>query len=412
MHATAARTGAASAGGFHSSGYPRTYRVSARNRILYFFVGGLILAGGLAGAWYFGTGHETESPQEAIILVVLCLAFVALGGVLILYMLTSKIVLYSDAIEWRDFLRVRKLRREDIAGRRSQDAHYVSVLVLVPKRAGMKKLKITRIMQTDFVLDAWFGTLPDLDTEELEKSRSDIIASRDLGRTPEARAQRLAHARKVAMALTTAAVAVSAWAFFFPEPYEIAIAALAALPLLALVLAAKSGRLYQVVGRRNDARANLAVAFIAPGVVLALRAILDIAIFDWAPLWTATIVVASTLTIAMAVWDREVRSRGAELVAMLIVCGCYAYGGIAEANALFDQSASQIFRATVVGKRVSHGKSTQYYLQLTPWGPRREEREVSVSHTLYAATATGGQVCIIFRAGALQIRWFVVSACR
>lgn len=412
MHATTAKTGVASASDVGPSSYPRTYRVSMSNRILYLVLGGTILTGGLAGSWYFGTGYETDTAQEATVLVAVCVAFVVLGGLLVLYMLTAKVVLYADAIELRGFLRVQKLRREDIAGRRSQDARYVAVLVLIPKRAGMKKLKITQIMQRDFLLDAWLGTLPDLDAQELERSRSDIVANRDLGRTPEARVQRLAHARKIAMALTAAAVAISVWACFYPEPYPIAVAALGVLPLLALALAARFAQLYQLVGWRNDARANLVVAFILPGLVLALRAILDIRVFDWGPAWKATGIGAVALTIVIAVCDPRLRHRGGELLAVLLVSGFYIFGGIVEANALLDRSEPQVFAASVVGKRVSTGRTTQYYLRLAPWGPRREEDDVTVPRALYAATAAGERVCVVFREGALQIRWFVVDSCR
>src|SRR3990172_8106945 len=114
-------TTAAAVDVFEPSNYPRTYRVSTRNLILYLFLGALVLAGGVAGIWYFATGHETKTAQEAMALTAVSLGFAALGGFLILHMLTTKVILYPDAIELRDFMRVRRLRREDIAGRRIVD---------------------------------------------------------------------------------------------------------------------------------------------------------------------------------------------------------------------------------------------------------------------------------------------------
>jgi uncharacterized membrane protein len=123
-------------------------------------------------------------------------------------------------------------------------------------------------------------------------------------------------------------------------------------------------------------------------------------------LLSAVIVAAS-----LAATDAELRRRGWELSAMLVISLVYAYGAILEANALLDQSRPQVFETTIVGKHKSGGKTTTYYLRLKPWGPREEEDDVSVSSELYDATAPGQRVCVVFRKGALEIPWFVVSGC-
>lgn len=386
--------------------------MSAGSRVTYSLLGAVMAVGGLAGVIYFGTGHEAKTVLEAIALSILCLVFVIAGAAIVLYMLATKVVLNADTIASYDFLGVRKLRREDIAGRRSQRTRSTSIVVLVPKRSGMKKLKINQLIQRDSLLNAWLETLPDLDAQDLAQSRSEIIASRDLGRTPEERVRRLAVARKLANGLTGISVIVCVWAFAYPKPYEVVVVSLAALPLVALVLKAKAGLLYQVVGWRNDARANLAIAFIGPSVALAVRALFDIKVFDWATALAAAAMVGLAMTIVVAASGKRLRHRGAELLAMLILSSFYGYGVVVEGNTLLDESEPQMFRTTVVKKRVSRGKSTHYHLRLAPWGPRREEDDITVSRSLYASAETGRQVCILLRAGALQIRWFAVRVCR
>lgn len=391
--------------------YPRTYPVSRGSQILYLFLGAVILVAALAGVWYFGTGHEVDAAQEGMALVLVCLALVAFGGALILYMFTSKIVLYADAIELRDFTRVRRLRRDDIAGWRKISAEYVSMILLVPKRAELKQLKITHFMRTDAVLDAWLATLPDLDAAEVEKSAAEIAASRDLGGTPDERRQRLAFARQLAKGLAGVSVAVVIWAFVNPEPYELTIAALAVLPLIAVMFVIKSSRLYQLTGRRNDARADLSLAFILPGIMLGLRALLDIEVLDWQAVWLWTGTLAVALTVVVLATDREARKSRWEPAAVVFVAAFFAFGGVIEGNALLDQTEPQIFKTKVIDKHKSGGKSTTYYLRVAPWGPLPEENKVSVSQELYDAKAPGQSVCVILGTGALQIRWFVVSEC-
>lgn len=395
-----------------TSHYPRTYRVSPGGRVAYCLLGALILVGGLAGVWYFGTGHESKTALEAALLTALCLVFVVVGAAIILYMLTTQVVLNADAIVSRDFLGVRKLRREDIAGRRLQRTRTNSAMVLVPKRPGVKTLKINELIRRDALLTAWFETLPDLDAQDLAQSQSEIIANRDLGRTPEERAKRLAAARKLANGLMGLSIIVCLWAVVYPKPYELAVVVLAALPLAALVLKGKAGGLYQIVGWRNDARANLAIAFMGPSVVLAVRALLDIKVFDWPVALAGAAAAALAMTVVVAMAERKLRDRMGELLAILVVCGFYAYGVVVEANTLLDESQPRIFKTAVVGKRVSKGKSTQYHLRVAPWGPRRGEGDITVSRALYASVATGEPVCIVLRDGALRIRWFTVRTCR
>ncbi|BAU47474.1 hypothetical protein SVA_0895 [Sulfurifustis variabilis] len=412
MHYTADHSVTPAADALDPSRFPRTYRVSTRNRILFLLLGGVALAGGLAGMWYFGTGHETKTMTEAVALAAVSFGFVLLGGALVLYVLTTKVVLRADAIELHDFMRTRTLRRDDIAGWRVLQAQHVSVLTLESKRAGVKPLKITQILKTDALLDAWLAGLSDLDARERERSTAEIAASRDLGRTSEERLARLAVARKVANALTGIAVVVSAWGFLLPEPYELVIASLAALPLVAVALAARAGSLYQIAGHKNDARASLALVFIGPGMVLGLRAILDIELLEWGPALAATVVAAAALTLVLAATDRQMRGRRWELLAMLFLSLFYAYGGVVEANALLDRSAPQVYEAKVVDKHKSSGKTTQYYLRLTPWGPRATEEDVSVTRDLYESSSAGRTMCVVYRAGALEIPWFTVYPCR
>src|SRR5712691_3646204 len=109
MHYTIDAPAAATADVFDPSNYPRTYRVSMRSRVLYLLLGALVMSAGLFGAWYFATGLETETLQEAMTLTAVCLAFAILGTVVILYMFTLKVILYPDAIEVRSFLRAQRL---------------------------------------------------------------------------------------------------------------------------------------------------------------------------------------------------------------------------------------------------------------------------------------------------------------
>jgi hypothetical protein len=76
-----------------------------------------------------------------------------------------------------------------------------------------------------------------------------------------------------------------------------------------------------------------------------------------------------------------------------------------------DTSQPQSFTVQVVGKHLSRGRSTTYYLDLAPWGPVDRTNSISVPSTLYRNTVEGDDVCLDLHAGALHMPWYRRVAC-
>jgi len=391
---------------------PRTYPTSTGNRIFLTLVACVNAAGGLLGMVYFGLGHEMKSPGQRLFFVLLSFVFVALGAYVLVYTFKSKIILYADRIEWQGIKSFRSLRRDDIAGWRIIRTQYMSTLEVRPRSLGMKKLKVGLMLERDEVFDAWLAGLPNLDAREQAESLARVVEDQSVAATPEERSQKLAKAKKTATALAWAAGIAAVWGWLYPQPYETAMAILVVIPAIAVVLLATGKGLYQMEGRRHDARADLFLPFIVPGAVLALRSLWDFEFLKWTPILKMAIVASMILTILVVGADRGMRERRWAFLAFLFLCFFYAFGAMAQANALLDRSEGQVFRTLVLAKRISTGKSTAYYFMVEPWGPRREPNEVSVSRVLYQTTPVGQNVCVSLWKGALGAPWFVVRTCQ
>jgi len=127
---------------FNPSLYPRTYKPSTG---YLFFLGSaslLCAAGGIAGVLYFGTGHEVKSSRDQFMLVGLSSLFLLLGIFLISSVLTSRLIVSGDSIELKYLVSSKLFRRSDIEGFRILPTQYIPTLVLQPKSAEQKKLKI------------------------------------------------------------------------------------------------------------------------------------------------------------------------------------------------------------------------------------------------------------------------------
>jgi len=344
-------------------------------------------------------------------LVGLSSLFLLLGICLLGSVLTSRLILSADSIELKYLVSSKLFRRSDIAGFRILPTQHISTLVLQPKSAEQKKLKIPLYFRTDDAFGGWFIDIPNLDREEFQKSKAELeaAAAAYASSTMEASEDRIARARTTVKILNLAAGITAVWAWIYPSPYPLAMLAAGALPFIAVVLLARSHGLYQIEGRRNDARPSLAVAFIFPSCALAFRTIQDLHFLEWKPLLLATLALAALLTIFLAQSDPHFHNRSVAAISLFFIGTMLSYGAIAQFDVLADRSTPATFQTHVLGMRADNGRTTSYFLRVAPWGPRNDSGEIEVSRALYRAVSPGQSVAIHLYSGALHLPWFSVS---
>jgi hypothetical protein len=374
-------------------------------------LGGIAMAGGLFAIWYSVSGGGLTF-RETTALELGGSFFVLIGLYLILDTVKSKVILYHEKIEVHDLLPTRRLWRDEILGRRIiQGPHNSRTLLLIPRSASQKKIKLPLILQTDASFWSWMSTIPDLDAAELLQSETEIATDPRLGSTPEERLKQLARSRKIATTLTTVSIAVGTWGWMYPRPYYLAITALAVLPWITILLVARSGGLYTIDERVNDVRPNLALPFILPGFVLMIRALYDIQVLYWIQALTVAVVGAVLLVGAAVVAKDRLRTRPFLMAVRFVLVMAYGYGAGIEVDALLDRAAPETFNAVVTRKYVSTGRHTTREFVLSPWGPREEPNNVSVHPSFYEMIKSGDTVCVDLHSGAIAIPWYIVRPC-
>jgi hypothetical protein len=392
--------------------FPRTYRISAAWRLGILTCSALLTLGGLFGLVYVSlTG--TLVGWAAAFLTAFFGVFALLGLYGVLYPLQYRVTLAVEAIEVIEPFRRRRLTREEIKGRRLLPPNQgISVLVLVPEDARKKSLKISLVLKTDDVFAVWFHDIPDVDVQAAFESEVELAQTLHPGLSPEEQEREIKRLRRRATAMNGATIALSAWGFVSPSPGLLLIAALMALPWLAIVLVAKFQPLYRFGAPSGDQHPDLSLTLIAPGFILMLRALSSFETLDWQV--PVVLACASGLALGGAAalvdpWFRK--QRVAALLTILLTCA-YGYGGSVELNALVDKSVPRSFPTTVLSKRVDGDwKWKTWYLTLKPWGSRREDDDVSVSEAQYQRTQPGNTVCVLLRSGALRIAWYQVADC-
>ena len=98
---------------------------------------------------------------------------------------------------------------------------------------------------------------------------------------------------------------------------------------------------------------------------------------------------------------------------VLFLMFLYGFGFSVSANVMFDKSKPIVFEAAVINQRVSKGRRTNYYFEISPWiDGKTNQKEVSVRRALYSEVEPGDMVEIRLYKGFLGVPWLVVVSAK
>ncbi len=322
----------------------------------------------------------------------------------------SKWIIAGGTITAIRVFKTRRYELEDIKGFK-QDQNYLHI---VPKDKASKSIKVSRYIGQYGRLINWCeGNLTNLDREEIINDEKEILENEDYGRTSEEREYRLTRAKKLTKTLNIISwiVAVSMW--IYPRFYHIQVILCALLPVIGIIVFKTSKGMIKLDEKPNSAHPNILSTLIAPSGALAIRALMDISIFDFSNFWKPAIAIFVVL-VFMVIWDSYVKYDFKKVVSyfsiigILIFSGMYSYGFVISTNTAFDESQPSVYKAKIIDKRKNSGKTTTYYLKLSEWGPQTEIKEVSVSRDIYDSKEIGDSAMVYFNHGLYEIPYYFV----
>jgi hypothetical protein len=304
----------------------------------------------------------------------------------------------------------RSLMFDEIKGYRVND----KFILIEPVDKSKKRIKLNTYLERTDEIIAWLSSrYPDLDVVNYSEEREAILQYAEFGGTAEQREVNLKQAKRIATGVNIVGGLAGAWTLFFPRPYAYAVMASIIMPIIALVVIVNFSGLIRINEKKGSAFPSILYAVLAPGAALFLRALLDFNIFDYSGIWIPAAVIAIVYVAIACRASKEFTFKAAidylSVLTIALIAFAYSYGVVVTLNCLFDRSAPQIFHAKVLGKRISSGKTTTYYLDLSPWGERREADEVTVSREVFNRAGVNDDVNIYFMKGRFGIPWFDVN---
>lgn len=352
-------------------------------------------------AMYFIRHVRSRGPVDDVAGVVLVTFFVFMGLYGILTAVRSRIVLYPDRMEVREFWRKRVLMRDQFSGWR---VHTPTLIAFIPHQAGQREVRISQIYKFDDLFQDWLAALPNLDLQENLESREDIASNTELGSTPEERLQKLESAGHFARRAEFVAFAVFMWGIAYPRPYVVTVAMLAGLPWVAVWAARHYKGFLRIGTQTNDAHPNLAGLFLLPAIALALRVLMDVNLLEWKQAIAPACIIGGILFLAAMTADPTLAPTAWSKVALIVLAMVYGWGAGLQANSLLDRSAATTYTTRVSAKQ-------EKSLLLGAWGPKRDTTSVHVSRSVRALVEPGDSVCVDLKPGALWVGWYTVRRC-
>jgi hypothetical protein len=322
----------------------------------------------------------------------------------------SKWIIENNTITAVRVFKTRQFKVEEIRGFK-QDQNY---LHFIPKDSQVKRIKVsTYVGKFGQLIDWSENNLTNLDREEVITDEREILENEEYGRTSEEREYKLSKARKLTKTLNTASWIIGLSTWIYPHFYQIQIVLCAILPIVGLIVYKTSKGLIKLDEKPNSAHPNIISTLIAPSGALAMRALMDFQIFDLSNFWKPAIAIFVIFGL-LVLKDSNVQydfRKGVTYLAilgLLMFGGMYSYGFLITTNVVFDESQPSAYKAEILDKRISSGKTTTYYFELSKWGPKTEIDDVSVSKEIYNSREIGDSAVVYFNHGLYKIPYYFV----
>lgn len=322
----------------------------------------------------------------------------------------GKIIISSNKISIRTTIINRDLKISEIKGFRIAGQY----IFIVPNTTSKKRIKIeyAYLSNSKEILLWLYTNSQDLDQIHIKDEKKKILENLEYGGTVIERKDKLKKAKRTSKLLNWLGGLITGWTIFKPIPYEFAILASIIIPITA-VLAVFYYKGLIKIKEKEGAYPNIAIAILFPPMVLFLRSLLDFEIYDYNTIWKPLVIVTITFTLLLLIGTKEFKLQKIKhyfaLIPIILIMTIYSYGSIITLNGIYDISQSKTFQAKILNKRISTGKTTSYYIKLTPWNTQVQPKETTVTSDLYYNSEINNEVTIHYNEGLFHIPWFIVT---
>jgi hypothetical protein len=388
----------------------REYQLRDDLRAIYLLLAAVLLTG--AGLVIKLATSANARPFGSYLLFAGVL-LILLALFLVLVVLRSRLVLVGDWIEVHSGLRTFRANRNEIEGFRkmqNRGARWTQIYL----KEGRGAFNISESFTGNNDLNEWLKGVPDLDQRDADQAWQQIRDQHPPGTTDDEIRNELRQAKAWAAGLSIASVIAGFIALLvnYQPLYTPSIVLLLIFPPLGFLMAHRFPLLFTCSGK-SDPRAKLGFLVMWPGFPLAGYYLgpndhARLANYSQLIPWALPVLVIFFVALFRATMQNPDRS---VFVILFLSGAMYSFGVAAAANVLPDRTHPRLYRAYVLEKYETHGKSTIYHLRVASWGPIDNADDLVVPVRTYRQVRVRDLMCIELHPGFLHAPWYTVAPC-
>ncbi len=331
---------------------------------------------------------------------------VALGLVALLSSSCGKLVLFADRCEYTGILGTRVMRTSEVKETHNVKRQYGHLVATVVLKNG-RKVTISDFGHLDDPLTEWLDGFPNAEAVAEEVKAEALLANPAFGSNPTERAYHIDADVDRINFLQWPCYGILLWGMIWPHPYQICLPVQFAMPVLGLIATFASRGRWTMLEDTKGGRLSIGIRlFMAPAMIVALRAFLDDDVVDWITPAIWGVAAGIGLTALNVLIERRLTWAGA--AGFFILWSAYAWGGLLYVDTTLDPSQGRAFAVRVLDKSEGEHMDT---LTVMAWGPHASGSEVHAASEFSRKVHKGDTVCVYVYPGRLNWPWYAVGHC-
>ena len=285
----------------------------------------------------------------------------------------------------------------------------------IESRNDRTRIKLSNFYENRNELQDWLiWNYKNLNELEIIQEKQEILSKQDLGWTIEERESKFSKYKRLAKILNWLGGIIAIGTTLLLKTSDYIILLCIVYPIFCLLAILFSKGLLTIDERNEAVYPSVFWAFFAPTSVVFFRALMYFKIYNYDNVWLLTAVIAFSFFFTLIINNRgfvfnKFEKTSTILIFSFFIVFGYSFGTVINLNCALDDSQSKKFKTIVLDKRITKGKSTNYYLTVSPWNNQKEPKEENTNETDYELIKKGDTITINFYEGKLNIPWYEIK---
>lgn len=341
-------------------------------------------------------------PLSVTMLFVIIVAFVNT--------IIGKFVIDKNKIYTTGLLNNKQIYFNDIKGYRITE-HFTFIESIINKT----RIKLSNYYENRNELQDWLiGNYKNLNELEIIQEKQEILSKQDFGWTIEERESNFLKYKRLAKILNWSGSIIAIVTILLLKKSDYVVLLCIVYPIFCLLAILFSKGLLTIDERNEAVYPSVFWAFFAPTSVIFLRALMYFKIYNYDNVWLLTAVIAFSFFFILIINNRGFVFNKFEKISTILIFSVfivfgYSFGTVINLNCALDDSKPKKFNTIVLDKRITKGKSTNYYLTVSQWNNQKEPKEENTNETDYEIIKKGDTITINFYEGKLNIPWYEIK---